>query len=318
MRKTAVLMCLLARFGTASLSANGPDPASPGAAILTEKMDRIIFPSIQFEDATLNEAVEYLRIKSRDLDSQETRTKRKGVNVVVRNADDKRSGPLVSLDLKAVPLKAALVRITELTGCTYRVEDQEVVVESRAFQGRREPRVPPAKTTPRVPAKIKLSIQVAELPELQETALPQREDVPRMKPKPGKPAFEVYAVLTEPQRQAVLRGLAQRKHLTLHTPDSKIVPNESTSSFPLKGDLSTMQVSVEADSGHPALDALMEFSESANNRKVSIEASLWSGQTVLLTRSISDDSGHSRSLFVFISATLLDAEGKPWVKSVKP
>ena len=281
-------------------------------------MDRIIFPSIKFDDATLDEAVEYLRVKSHDLDTQETRMKRKGVNVCVRNAADKLTAPLISLDLKAVSLKAALIRITELTGCTYRVEDQEVVVESRAFQGKREARDPPTKTTPQVPAKIKLSIQVAELPELQESVLPQREDVPRMKPKPGKPAFEVYAVLTEPQRQAILQEMVPRKHLTLHTPDSRIVPTESTTTFPLKGDLSTMQVTIEADPGHPALDALMEFSESADNRNVSIDASLWSGQTVLLTHSISDDSGHSRSVFVFISATLLDAEEKPVVKAVKP
>ncbi|WP_395731628.1 tetratricopeptide repeat protein, partial [Prosthecobacter sp.] len=73
---------------------------SPGA-YLTEKMNKIIFPTVQFEGATIEEAVEYLRIKSRDLDTFTDKSGVKGVNIILRMGDAP-SNASISLDLKDV------------------------------------------------------------------------------------------------------------------------------------------------------------------------------------------------------------------------
>ena len=48
------------------------------------KLNRIIIPKIEFRDATVREAVDFLKIKSRDLDVQEPDPTRRGINIVLQ------------------------------------------------------------------------------------------------------------------------------------------------------------------------------------------------------------------------------------------
>lgn len=96
-------------------------------AYLTDKMDKIIFPTVQFQNASVDEAIEYLRIKSKDLDTFETDPTRKGVNIILR-AGDAPAGSQISLDLKNVPMSEALRYITDLAQMKYKVEAYAVVV----------------------------------------------------------------------------------------------------------------------------------------------------------------------------------------------
>lgn len=115
-------------------------------AYLTQKMQQIIFPQVSFSGATLEEAIEFLRVKSRDLDLTERNPEKKGVNIILRAGDAPPSAQ-ITLDLKDVPMAEALRYITELAGMKYKVEPFAVVVvplsETTTEQYTRIYRVPP-------------------------------------------------------------------------------------------------------------------------------------------------------------------------------
>lgn len=118
---------------------------SPGA-YLTEKMNKIIFPTVSFQGATIEEAIEYLRVKSRDLDTFTDASGVKGVNIILRTGDAP-SNASISLDLKDVPMSEALRYVTELAQMKYKVEAHAVLVvplsEDASQQYTRTYRVPP-------------------------------------------------------------------------------------------------------------------------------------------------------------------------------
>ena len=106
---------------------------APGSAMLVapksvaqmQKMDRIILPRVQFQEATIEEAIEFLRVKSRDLDTSSPGGG--GVNMILRNGDAPSSAK-ISLDLKDVPLSEALRYVTELAQMKYKVESNAVLI----------------------------------------------------------------------------------------------------------------------------------------------------------------------------------------------
>jgi len=100
-----------------------------------EKLERIIFPLVQFENVTLEEAVEFLRVKSRDLDDAETDQTKRGVNVVLdRDLADNNAS--LSLDLAKVPMIEVLRFITELAGVEYEAGTDEIRVRKRHDQAK--------------------------------------------------------------------------------------------------------------------------------------------------------------------------------------
>ena len=132
-------------FASSSISFDYGVGRSPGA-YLTEKMNKIIFPTVQFQGATLEEAIEYLRVKSRDLDKFTDPAGTKGVNIILRSGDAP-SNASISLDLKDVPMSEALRYVTELAQMKYKVEAHAVLVvplsESASEQFTRSYRVRP-------------------------------------------------------------------------------------------------------------------------------------------------------------------------------
>ena len=109
---------------------NGIDQyaATPDASrYYTEKMQKIIFPTVAFSGASVDEAIEFLRIKSRDFDRVEQDPTKRGVNLILRTGAAP-STAQISLDLKDVPMSEALRYITELAGMKYKVEPYAVVV----------------------------------------------------------------------------------------------------------------------------------------------------------------------------------------------
>lgn len=115
-------------------------------AYLTEKMDKIIFPTVSFENASIQEAIEYLRLKSKDLDTMETDPNRKGVNIIIRQGDAP-AGASISLDLRNVPMSEALRYICDLAQMKFKVEAYAVIVvpisDNNTEMFNRTYRVPP-------------------------------------------------------------------------------------------------------------------------------------------------------------------------------
>jgi general secretion pathway protein D len=95
---------------------------------LASKMEKLIFPQIQFQGASLEEAVEYMIVKSRDLDVTEETGIRWGVTIIVAEGTAKQSNASLSLDLKDVPMIEALRFIAELTGMKLKIEPQVVLL----------------------------------------------------------------------------------------------------------------------------------------------------------------------------------------------
>ena len=107
------------------------DPVMTGGAeptvYLTRKMQELIFPQVQFSGASIEEAVEFLRVKSRDIDVAETDPAKKGVNIILKAGDTPVTAS-ISLDLKDVPMVEALRYVTELAGMKYKVEPYAVLI----------------------------------------------------------------------------------------------------------------------------------------------------------------------------------------------
>ncbi len=108
-------------------SAIKPSSNDPGSVTyLRQKMKSIRFPQVTFSGATIEEAIEYLRMKSKDLDTDAEPSLR-GLNFIVKSGDTP-SGGNISLDLKDVPMEEALRYITELAGMKYVVEPYAVLI----------------------------------------------------------------------------------------------------------------------------------------------------------------------------------------------
>lgn len=93
-----------------------------------EKMKKLVFPQVSFNEATLQEAVEFLRVKSKALDSGEPEANKRGVNFMIKPGTGERTS--LTLDLKDVPLIDLVRYVTELAGCTYRVDANAVMIEA--------------------------------------------------------------------------------------------------------------------------------------------------------------------------------------------
>lgn len=101
-------------------------PKSP----IWAKLDAIIFPKVQFSGATLDEALAFLKAKSRMLDTSEPNEAKRGVNFILQNASA--STALISMDLKNVPLSKVVKYTADLAGLEYRIEENAVIFLSRS------------------------------------------------------------------------------------------------------------------------------------------------------------------------------------------
>lgn len=99
----------------------------PGVVRLLQKMNSIILPSVSFQNTSIEEAIEYLQTKSRELDRNPSSTGGRGVRLVIAPTEFKLNAS-ISLDLKDVPLSEALRYVTELAQMKYKVGPDAVVI----------------------------------------------------------------------------------------------------------------------------------------------------------------------------------------------
>lgn len=83
----------------------------------------IILPQVEFSGATIDEAVEFLQVKSRQFDPD-----KKGVNIVLKKSQVKNTA-LLTLSLKSVPLWEALNYVSELAEMTVEVGESAIVIQ---------------------------------------------------------------------------------------------------------------------------------------------------------------------------------------------
>ncbi len=119
------------------------------SSYITEKLKNIIIPSVDFEDTSVEEAVDFLRMRSRELDNTVIDPSRKGVNFIVRgtqsvaggvdsdllseddlssNSGDPTTARIPQLKLQSVPLVQVLQFICDLAKLRYRVDEYAVTL----------------------------------------------------------------------------------------------------------------------------------------------------------------------------------------------
>jgi general secretion pathway protein D len=122
---------------------------STGTQYILEKLRRTIIPIIDFEDTSVEEAIDFLRLRSRELDTQEPDPARKGINFVIRKPKAGGSGDaaldadagaglgatadpgalrIKELRLRNVPLAEALKYICDATKLRYKVDEYAVTL----------------------------------------------------------------------------------------------------------------------------------------------------------------------------------------------
>ena len=117
---------ILAPPGTPAIPAPtlAPKPATAKTpSPVEQKAASIILPSVQFSEATFDEAVEYFRVKSRQIDPQKA-----GVNIVVPPGPTTVS---LNLALQNVPLSTALHYVAQLSNLDLRYQENAVILTRR-------------------------------------------------------------------------------------------------------------------------------------------------------------------------------------------
>jgi hypothetical protein len=164
----------------ASPQSPAPAPVDLDArARLMQKMDEIIIPTVHFENATLDQALEFLRKKSRELDKSSAPTGNKGVNIILREPKLPHESR-ITLDLKNVPFSEAFRYVAELGDMVYRVDAQGVILSDRhAYESERHTR------TFRVPPDF-LSVGGSEAPDAPADPFAPPAPAPEPNPPGGK------------------------------------------------------------------------------------------------------------------------------------
>ncbi|MEY5018946.1 MAG: hypothetical protein RLZ22_34 [Verrucomicrobiota bacterium] len=129
-----------------------------GEAYISDKLRRIIIPRIDLEDTTVEEAIDFLRMRSIELDTLELDPTRKGVNFVVRrpkiapigapdaglepsqdnaisNINDPGSLRVKELRVRNVPIAVALQYICDQTSLRYKIDDFAVALVPNIERG---------------------------------------------------------------------------------------------------------------------------------------------------------------------------------------
>jgi general secretion pathway protein D len=123
-----------------------PVLVSRGTQSINRKLDEIIVPRINFTDATVREAIEYLRQRSETLDTEALDPADRGVNIVLK-LDQAAASQTVTIDLANLPLREALTYITNLANLKFKVEPFAVLIvpinEATDTLITKEYRVPP-------------------------------------------------------------------------------------------------------------------------------------------------------------------------------
>jgi len=114
---------------SASQIIDQPQIDTHGSANINRKLDEIIIPKIDFRDATVREALDFIKQRASSLDSVEQDPARKGINIVLKLAPDAaESGSRITLSLTDVPLRAAIDYVARAANLKLKVEPYSVVV----------------------------------------------------------------------------------------------------------------------------------------------------------------------------------------------
>jgi general secretion pathway protein D len=106
-----------------------PQISSRNTQLITDKLDSIKIPRIDFTDSSIREALDFIKKRARELDESESDPDKKGVNIVLKLPPDADASAYpITLALDDVPLRAALEYVTQAASLKIKIEPYAVVV----------------------------------------------------------------------------------------------------------------------------------------------------------------------------------------------
>ena len=106
-----------------------PEITVRGTQAITDKLDSIKIPRIDFTDSSIREALDFIKKRARELDDSEKDPDKMGVNIVLKLPPDADASAYpITLALDDVPLRAALEYVSQAANLKIKVEPFAVVV----------------------------------------------------------------------------------------------------------------------------------------------------------------------------------------------
>ena len=102
----------------------GPQEADGSKSGIFEKLNKIVFDQIEFDEASINAVVNHLKARSKQLDPDGV-----GVSLFLRLSDEmQKADPRVTMSFDQMPMAEVLKYLCQGTGLKYRVEEQAVLI----------------------------------------------------------------------------------------------------------------------------------------------------------------------------------------------
>lgn len=106
-----------------------PQIDTRGTSVINRKLDDITIPKIDFTDATIREALDFIKARAVALDTTEQDPSRRGVNIVLKLAPDAaEANQRITLSLTDIPLRAAIDYVAKAANLKLKVEPYAVAV----------------------------------------------------------------------------------------------------------------------------------------------------------------------------------------------
>ena len=106
-----------------------PQIDTRGTSLINRKLDEIVIPRIDFRDATIREALDFIKQRTVALDTTEQDPSRKGINIVLKAAaDSPEANARITLSLNDIPLRAAIDYVAKAANLKLKIEPYAVAV----------------------------------------------------------------------------------------------------------------------------------------------------------------------------------------------
>lgn len=108
---------------------SGPKERKTERSGLYEKLQRIVFDNIEFEEATISSVINYLNTRSKSLDPDGT-----GISLILQlSGVEQDKVPKVTMSFDHIPMGEAIRYLCQSSGLKYRVEDRAVIIGTQAI-----------------------------------------------------------------------------------------------------------------------------------------------------------------------------------------
>ena len=106
-----------------------PQIDTRGTSLINRKLDEIIIPRVDFRDATIREALDFLKQRAVALDTTDQDPTRRGINIVLKvPVDSPEADSRITLSLNDIPLRAAIDYVAKAANLKLKIEPYAVAV----------------------------------------------------------------------------------------------------------------------------------------------------------------------------------------------